>query len=134
MAERFINIEFPFQDDNNKNYFLKMNKDGKRALKSDLMHLLLTTPGDRLYLPDFGTNLRKFIFEQNDNETYNGIKEEVQSVINKYIPNLKLTELTINKPEVGEYNVDIEHSAVVRIDYVYTEGALSQTDFVEFVI
>ena len=134
MAERFINIEFPFQDDNDKNYFLKMNKEGKKALKSDLMHLLLTTPGERLYLPDFGTNLRRFIFEQNDSQTYLGIKEEIQTVINKYIPNLKLTELTINKPEDGEYDVNPEYTAVVRIDYIYTEGALSESDFVQIVL
>jgi phage baseplate assembly protein W len=134
MAERFINIEFPFQDDNDKNYFLKMNKEGKKALKSDLMHLLLTTPGDRLYLPDFGTNLRKFIFEQNDSQTYLGIKEEIQTVINKYIPNLKLTELKIDKPEDGEYDVNPEYAAVVRIDYIYTEGALSESDFVQIVL
>ena len=61
MAERFINIAFPFQDDNVKNYFLKMNNDGKQAIKSDLIHLLLTTPGDRLYLPEFGADLRRYI-------------------------------------------------------------------------
>lgn len=63
MAERFINIAFPFEDDTKNNYFLKMNKEGKRAIKSDLIHLLLTTPGDRLYLPEFGADLRKFLFE-----------------------------------------------------------------------
>ena len=68
MAERFINIAFPFQDDNVKNYFLKMNNDGKQAIKSDLIHLLLTTPGDRLYLPEFGADLRRYIFEPNDGE------------------------------------------------------------------
>jgi phage baseplate assembly protein W len=134
MAERFINIAFPFQDDNKKNYFLQMNKEGKRALKSDLIHLLLTTPGDRLYLPDFGTNLRKFIFEPNDNTSYTGIKEEIQRAINKYIPNLKLTELKVETPEKGEFQVREEHTAVVRIDYIYTEGALEQADFVELVI
>ena len=35
MAERFINIAFPFEDDDVKNYFLKMNKEGKQAIKSD---------------------------------------------------------------------------------------------------
>lgn len=134
MAERYINIAFPFRDDNNKNYFLQMNKEGKRALKSDLMHLLLTTPGDRLYLPEFGTNLRKFIFEPNDNASYAGIKEEIQRAINKYIPNLKLTELKVEMPEKSEFNVREEHTAVVRIDYIYTEGALEQADFVELII
>lgn len=134
MAERSINIQFPFQDDDNKNYFLKMNKDGKRALKSDLMHLLLTIPGERLYLPDFGTNLRKFVFEQNDSVVYDGIKQEIQIAITKYMPNLQISGLVVNKPVKGEFDVREEHAAVVRVDYIFTEGALAQSDFVEFTI
>jgi phage baseplate assembly protein W len=130
MAEKFLNIAFPFSDDENKNYFLKMNKDGQRALKSDLIHLLLTTPGDRLYLPDFGTNLRKYLFEPNDEINNSGIKTEIQESINKWIPNLKITQLKVERPEEGEFSSSPDHTAVVRIDYLFTEGALSKSDFV----
>jgi len=134
MAERFINIAFPFEYDNLKNYFLKMNKDGKQAIKSDLIHLLLTTPGDRLYLPDFGADLRRYLFEPNDADTYGAIRAEIQEAIDKYIPNLKITQLKIEKPSEGEFNVDSEHTAVVRIDYLFTEGALAKADFIEITI
>ena len=97
MAERFINIAFPFEDDIKNNYFLKMNKEGKRAIKSDLIHLLLTTPGDRLYLPEFGADLRRFIFEPNDDETQSAIRTEIQQAIDKYLPNLKITQLKIER-------------------------------------
>ena len=40
MAETFINIRFPFYN-SPKGYFLEMTKTNKRAIKSDLMHLLL---------------------------------------------------------------------------------------------
>jgi len=80
MAEKFINIAFPFKDDNLKNYYLKMNKTGDDAIKSDLIHLLLTTPGGRLYLPEFGTNLRKFVFEPNDTTLREDIKAEIDQI------------------------------------------------------
>lgn len=134
MAERFINIAFPFEDDIKNNYFLKMNKEGKRAIKSDLIHLLLTTPGDRLYLPEFGADLRRFIFEPNDDETQSAIKTEIQQAIDKYLPNLKITQLKIERPLKGEFSVREEHAAVVRIDYLFTEGALTKTDFIEITI
>jgi phage baseplate assembly protein W len=134
MAERFINIAFPFEDDKEKNYFLKMNREGKRAIKSDLLHLLLTTPGDRLYLPEFGADLRRYIFEPNDSETQGAIRSEIQQAIDKYIPNLKLTELKIENPNQGEFDVREEHAAVVRIDYIFTEGALTKADFIEITI
>ena len=134
MAEKYINIAFPFKDDNLKNYYLKMNRTGQGAIKSDLIHLLLTTPGDRLYLPDFGTNLRKFIFEPNDKKVREDIKTEVQNSISKYIPNLTITELTVERPSDSEYGSKAEHTAVVRIDYVYTEGALNKVDFIVITI
>ena len=134
MAERFINIAFPFRDDDTKNYFLKMNKNSYDAIKSDLLHLLLTTPGDRLYLPDFGTNLKQFLFEPNDNQVRDDIRNEVQNAVSKYIPNLTITTLTVDRPDAREYNGKGDHSAVVRIDYIVTEGALNKVDFVTITV
>lgn len=134
MAERFINIAFPFRDDDTKNYFLKMNKNSYDAIKSDLLHLLLTTPGDRLYLPDFGTNLKQFLFEPNDNQVRDDIRNEVQNAVSKYIPNLTITTLTVDRPDTSEYNGKGDHSAVVRIDYIVTEGALNKVDFVTITV
>jgi phage baseplate assembly protein W len=134
MAERFINIAFPFRDDDTKNYFLKMNKNSYDAIKSDLLHLLLTTPGDRLYLPDFGTNLKQYLFEPNDNQVRDDIRNEVQNAVSKYIPNLTITTLTVDRPDTSEYNGKGDHTAVIRIDYIVTEGALNKVDFVTITV
>ena len=92
MAERFINIEFPFRDDN-KGKFLSMNQEGKSAIKSDLIHLLLTNRGERLYQPDFGANLKRYLFEPNDDITSESIRKEIEEAVRRFIPNLKITEL-----------------------------------------
>ena len=101
MAEKFINIEFPFQDDN-KGKLLAMNNISESAIKSDLIHLLLTNKGERLYLPSFGANLRKYIFEQNDATTQGDIKGEIQNAITQFIPNLVVplqnTQCAISSP------------------------------------
>jgi len=123
MAKRYINIRFPFQDDP-EGKFLKLNSDSKQAIKSDLVHLLLTNKGERLYLPDFGANLRKYLFEPNDTTSTNGIKNEISEAVRKFIPNLTITELTTSPVE------DNEHAVTVRIDYVVTTGAFQSSDFV----
>ena len=41
-----------------------MNKTDKDAIRADLLHLLLTNKGERLYLPEFGSDLKKFIFKK----------------------------------------------------------------------
>ncbi len=123
MAERFINIRFPFNDDP-KGKFLEMNKGSDESIKSDLIHLLLTNKGERLYLPEFGANLKQYIFEPNDSATHNKIREEINVAISKFIPNLQVDEISIEKPE------DTDHTAIIRIDYTVTEGAFSRQDFV----
>jgi len=123
MAERFINIRFPFRD-SEKGYYLDMTKTNRDAIKADLIHLLLTNKGERLYLPDFGANLRRILFEPNIGETRNSIREVVQEAIGKFIP-----KLTVNEVEVTE-SEDNEHAVVVRIDYTITEGTFRSSDFV----
>ena len=124
MAESFVNIQFPFSDDTQKNYFLKMNKTRSAAIKSNLVHLLLTNKGERYYMPDFGTNLRQFLFEQNDDITSQGIIGEINQSINKFIPNLIINNITVTKGELNDYSV------TVRLDYTITENTFTETDFV----
>jgi hypothetical protein len=73
-----INIKFPLQDDNETGFLFKTNKLSIDAIKSDLLLLMLTQKGERYYNPDYGTNLKKFIFEPNDDLTEFDIKEEIK--------------------------------------------------------
>jgi phage baseplate assembly protein W len=88
------------------------------------MHLILTRRGQRLYNPDFGTDLLRFIFEPNDGLTLNGIKEEITNVVKKYLPNLQINEISVTESETSEY------AAVVRLDYTITDNVFETTDFV----
>jgi phage baseplate assembly protein W len=121
--KKFINIQFPFSDDP-EGKFLEMNNDPKKAIKADLMHLLLTNKGERLYLPDFGTNLRKYIFEMNDEPSWGLIKDEINGAVKKYIPNLTIFKITT---EPSDDNI---HAVLVKIDYTVTTGAFQSEDFV----
>lgn len=124
MAQKpYINIQFPFQDDP-EGKFLKMNTDAKLAIKSDLLHLLLTNKGERLYLPNFGANLRQYIFEPNDQIASNSIKNEINEAIKSFLPNLQVTELTVTP------STENQHAVIVRIDYIVTISALQSSDFV----
>jgi phage baseplate assembly protein W len=116
-----INIGFPFRN-NNKGLFLDMNEDDNSAIKSDLTHLLLTQKGQRYYSPDFGTNLRKYLFEPNDDITHTEIKTELNETVKKYIPNLTITNLEITRQDSSEY------LAVVKFDYTISEGVFESND------
>ncbi len=120
---RFINIDYPFKN-SPEGFFLNLNSDNQRAIKADLMHLLLTRKGQRLYNPDFGTDLLKFIFQPNDSLTLDDIKQEVKNSVKKYLPKLMINNITVTPNEKNDY------VATIRIDYKITDDVFDIVDFV----
>jgi len=120
---RFININYPFKD-SKQGFFIDLNADDKSAIKADLMHLILTIKGQRLYNPDFGTNLMRFIFEPSDGFTFEKIKEEITTQVKKYLPNLDITVISV------EQSTENDYAAVLRLDYTITDDVFTTSDFV----
>lgn len=120
---RYININYPFKD-SKKGFFLDLTEQDNQAIKADLLHLILTRRGQRLYMPDFGTDLLRFIFEPNDVLTEEGIKDEIRTVVKKFLPNLKLNEILI------ETSPESEYAAVVSISYTITDGVFESSDMI----
>ena len=140
-------IDFPFRDSLTGEY-LRMTTDPEGEVRADLIHLLLTRKGSRYYLPDFGTRLYEYIFEQNDQVSFNHIEEEIRDSIKKYIPNLDVNSIevisaeddpdrvrTISEDEderLFRYTPESSrpYTAVVKLDYTVNNGAFSVSDFI----
>ena len=120
---KYINIDFPFQDSKN-GFFLNLNNVDSKAIRADLMHLILTRKGERLYNPEFGTNLLKYIFEPNDTITYGDMKMDIQNTVKKFIPNLNIDDVIVEPSDVYEYK------AYVTIKYTITEDTFKETDVI----
>ena len=120
--QRYINIDFPFKD-SDKGFYFDLNSTNTDAIRSDLLHLLLTNKGERLYLPDFVSDLKKYIFEPNDSITHEQIRDNLNETIKRYIPNLIINDITFK-------NNDIEELIIVELTYTVTEGTFNSTDTV----
>lgn len=120
---KYINIDFPFQE-SEEGFFLQLNNVDSKAIRADLMHLLLTRKGERLYNPEFGTDLMKYIFQPNDSITYSDVKLDIQTTVKKYIPSLNVDNIKIEADPNNEYHAN------VRIDYTITEDVFKETDFI----
>ena len=93
-------IDFPFRDSQIGD-FVKMTETPEREVRANLIHLLLTKKGSRYFLPDFGTRIYEYIFDQNDMVTFNLIEEEIRDGVKKYIPNLDINSTDIeNIPKI----------------------------------
>lgn len=140
-------IDFPFRD-SYKGDFLRMTQSPEREVRANLIHLLLTRRGTRYYLPDFGTRLYEYIFDQNDTVSFNLIEEEIREGVRKFIPNLDINSIIITSAEddpdnVGSVSEDEDqrlfrvsdastkpYTAKVKIDYTVNNGAFSTSDFI----
>ena len=140
-------IDFPFRN-SQKGDFLKMTETPEREIRANLIHLLLTRKGSRYFLPDFGTRLYEYIFDQNDVVSYSSIEEEIREGVRKYIPNLDINSINImsaeNDPDdIKMYTQDEDerlfrvsdastkpYTAKVKIDYTVNNGAFSSSDFI----
>jgi uncharacterized protein len=120
--QRFINIDFPFKD-SPEGFYFNLNATDADAIRADLLHLLLTNKGERLYMPDFGSDLKKYIFEPNDGVTHEQIKDNLNETIKRYMPNLIINGITFK-------NDSIEELIIVELTYTVTDGTFNSSDTV----
>jgi phage baseplate assembly protein W len=140
-------IDYPFRDSRVGDY-VSMTTTPEKEVRANLIHLLLTRKGSRYFLPDFGTRLYEFIFEQNDSVSYNQIEDEIREGVSKYIPNLDINSIRITNAETDEEtpsspqededsrlfrvsdSASKPYTAKVRLDYTVNNGAFSTSDFI----
>lgn len=121
MASSNIGIDFPFRE-SPKGYYLNMTTTDADEVRASLMHLLLTNKGERFMMPEFGSDLIKYIFEPINTKTITDLKLEISDSIKKFIPNLQLDDIVIEGSDLSDY------MALVTIKYTVTDGMYSQSD------
>ena len=123
MPQKYINIQYPFVN-STKGFFLELTDNDNQAIKSDLKRLL---------------------FEPNDEITQSDIKGELSNMLKKYFPNV-----TVKKIEVSTagnvsplFNQDLkgnrtstkppskDNVAKIRITLDIKEGAFSSTEIID---
>ena len=128
---RGININFPLNDDKEKNTFFQLTQTTKNALAANLTLLLLTAKGERYYMPTYGTNLRRFLFDQNDASTQSDIERDIKQTVSKFIPQLQIKALEFYKDVDKDGNKMDENRLNIEILFQYSEDTFTDTGTLE---
>ena len=93
-----------------KENIIKMNQERLKANKA----LIKKKNKNEIYLvPNFGANLRAFIFEQITSGNLDFLKENIQSLIIQYFPNIRVELLNIlQSSDTNEINVQLTYSII----------------------
>lgn len=78
---------------------LLRTQTGIGQVKSDLLALLLTEPGERVMLPEFGTPLKQFFFEQNDSVIVERVRQVIANSIKNWEPRIAVTAIDVTNSE-----------------------------------
>lgn len=102
------------QDVQQVDYFARSTDE--ELVRGMMRQLFLTKRNERVMKPDFGLDLRKYVFEQLDITTYEIVKTEIYNTITKYAPFLEVISISIFKshPSVAENGLIIRLVVKIR--------------------
>ena len=103
---RAVGVIFPF----NASAVFRSSYTTQEQVKSNLINVLLTEPGERVYEPNFGVGLKKRLFENqiNEDELESRIKDQTAF----YVPEIEITNLVLQV-------IPDEHTLYIRLTYKF---------------
>lgn len=112
--KQYYGIKFPFTANNLDGFFLDLNEKIEDKVASEILHVILTPKRSRLRKPEFGTNLAKFIFEPNDELSWESVKSEVMESVSAYVANVNLTNIEVVTPDEDPHSIYLDLRYTVK--------------------
>ena len=91
----FIGIDLPFRKSLTKEGYFASTTTTIEAVKNNIKNLINTHMGERLMQPNLGTNLRKYLFQQIDDETMLSIQNEILDTFKIWLPFVQIRDIRV---------------------------------------
>jgi len=114
-------------------------RSGIDQIKADLLQLLLTSPGERVMLPAYGTPLKRLFFEPNDPTIEDQARQMIATAIGVWEPRVIINNIIVSRniDEDMLHSEDTlenkEHILYVQIDIVDPDDISEVQSLVLFV-
>lgn len=97
-------------------------QSGINQIKADLLILLLTNPGERVMLPEFGTPLKTLVFEQNDETLADQARQMIINSIKTWEPRITVEAIEVYNSFDEDLHpddpmTDVDHILGIRIRF-----------------
>ena len=102
-----VGVSLPF----NGNSCFNTTFTTQEAIKSNLVNWFLTNQGERPLNPNFGGNLRQFLFQQISEDTLEFLEEDIQSQLSTVFPSVIVDSLEVTtNPDYNSITVELKYS------------------------
>lgn len=94
-------------------------QEDDKLIKNDILQLLLTIPGERVMRPDFGVNLRNFVFENIEEAGLNTLRSEIINQLVRYETRVNIINVSITSNE-DQNSITVQIAVAMRDDPMRT--------------
>jgi hypothetical protein len=91
-ARKAVGFGFPL----NGNAVFVPTYQTKDQIKANLLNYLLTNKGERIFNPNFGSNLRKYLFENINDKTTDDLQYQISNDISLYFPLIEVMNISFD--------------------------------------
>jgi len=109
--DRPLGITLPFDGSG----VFNLSYTTKSQLKTNLINTLLTEPGERIFMPEFGVGLRSLLFESEPDK--DAIQQNIMEQVKRYVPFINQIIVDVVKPSNSHtITIKITYQALNEID------------------
>ena len=105
----------------------QLNYTSKEQAIANAKNLLLTEPGERIMLPDFGCGLKRALFEQLTDEGLSNLDRRIRLSFQKYLPYIFIQNL-IFTPNQDQKSLAIKLDISLDPEGIDTQSILVQVN------
>jgi len=102
----------------------------RQAVQQQMKNLLLTSPGERVMIPDFGVGIKRYLFENLDRAVLGSIEYRIRQQVEKYLPFVNLKSVTFQSAlDAGQDALvtDLDENKIsIKISYSFGRGFLDE--------
>ena len=109
-----VGIDLPFRRGDEQDGFFATTSTTIEAVKNNMRNLLQTEEGERLFQPNLGMNLKRFLFEQVTENTVIEIENDIVSTFERWLPFVQLDDIQvdISNQDRNQIKIDIKFNII----------------------
>ena len=104
-----VGIDFPFGRVGGGDGYFQTTKTTVESIKNNIKLLLQTHQGERVFQPDLGMNLKRLLFEPQDDELLIQIENNIVDVFSIWLPFVELNDIKVEELD-NQINLNIVFS------------------------
>ena len=124
----YIGVEFPL--DFSVDGFLRKTKTIRQQVKSNIRNLLLTSKGERVFQPNFGSDLKILLFEQISPESLSNVENSIRQSLSTWLPYVRVVNVVVVQDDRNpnqvlvslEYSTTLDPTALDTISFKFDLG------------